>query len=65
MVLSHYRIRVTDAERTEKMQKMFIRWSSGDESCLGGDEGLRETFKGRIKRMSSAYSTEKRTLPYE
>ena len=39
----------------EKMQKMCIRWSFGDESCLGGDEGLRETCKGRIERMGSAF----------
>ena len=51
MVLSH----ITDAERTEKMQKRFIRCSSGDESRLGGDDGLRGTCKERIKRMSSAY----------
>ena len=62
-------VRVTDAERyrqvsrecrtDRKMQKMFIRCSSSDESRLGGDEGLRGTFKERIKRMSSAYVTDK------
>ena len=30
-----------------------------DKSCLGGDEGLCETCKERIKRMSSAYLTDK------
>ena len=44
-----------DAERTEKMLKMFIRCSSGDKSRLGGDDGLRDTCKERIKHMSSAY----------
>ena len=62
MVLSHIqdRIRVTDAERTEKMQKknVYPVCSFGDESRLGGDEGLRGTCKERIKRMSSAYITE-------
>ena len=57
--VTYYRIRVTDAEWTENMQKMFIRWSSGDESCLGGNEGLRETCKERIKCMSSAYLTDR------
>ena len=41
------------------MQKMFIRCSSGDESRLGGDEGLRGTCKERIKCMSSVYVTDK------
>ena len=41
------------------MQKMFIRCSSGDESRLGGNERLRGTCKERIKRMSSAYITDK------
>ena len=51
---------VTDAEWTEKkMQKMFIRCSSGGESRLGGDEGLRGTCQEPIKRMSSAYVTDK------
>ena len=26
VAVTHYRIKVTDAERTEKMRKMFIRW---------------------------------------
>ena len=41
------------------MQKMLIRCSSGDESRLGGDEGLRGMCKERIKRMNSAYVTNK------
>ena len=47
MVLSvtHYRIRVTDTEGTEKLQKKFIRWLSGDRLCLSGDEVLPETCK--------------------
>ena len=52
-------IRVTDAKRTEKMQKMFILCSSGDESCLLGDDSLRGTCKERIKCMSNAYVTDK------
>ena len=48
-----------DAERTEKMQKLFNRCSSGDDSRLGGDEFLRGTCKERIKRMCSAYVTDK------
>ena len=43
----------------KKCKEMFIRCSSGDESRLGGDEGLRGTCKERIKRMSSAYLTDK------
>ena len=42
------------------MQTLFIRCSSGDESRLDGDEGLRGTCKERIKRMSSAYVTDKK-----
>ena len=58
--VTYYRIRVTDAEWTERnAKKMFIRCSSGDESRLGDDEGLRGTCKERIKRMSSAYLTDK------
>ena len=55
MVLSH----INGAERTEKMQKLFIRCSCGDESRLGGDEGLRGTCKERMKRMSCPYVTDK------
>ena len=52
---------VTDAER-RKMQKMLIQCSSGDESRLGGDEGLPGMCKERIKRVKIAYVTdEKRT----
>ena len=57
--VTYYRIMVTEAERTENMQKIFILWSSSDESCRGGDVGLRETCKECIKRMSSAYLTDK------
>ena len=57
MVLS--RIRVTGAEPTENMQKMLIRCSFCDESRLGGNGRLRRTCKERIKRMSSAYVTDK------
>ena len=32
-----------DAERTEKMQKLLIRCSSGGESHLGGDDSHRGT----------------------
>ena len=42
-----------------KVQNMFIRCSSGDESRLGGDKGLRRTYKERINRMSNAYGTDK------
>ena len=49
------RIRVTDDERTEKMQKCL----SGGESRLGGDEGPREGCKERIKRMNNAYVPDK------
>ena len=48
--VTYHRIALTDAERTEKMQKMFI----GGESRLGGDEGRRGRCKERIKRMSNA-----------
>ena len=48
-----------DAERTEKMQKMLICCSSGDESRLCGGECLRGMCKERIKCMSSAYVTDK------
>ena len=41
------------------MQKMFIRFSSGDENRLGGDEGLCGTFKECIKIMSTTYVTDK------
>ena len=41
------------------MQIMLIRCSSGDESRLDGDEGLCGACKERIKRMSSAYVTDK------
>ena len=41
------------------MQKKFTRCSSGDESRFGGDEGVRGTYKERIKCMSSAYLTDK------
>ena len=41
------------------MQKMLIRCLSGDESRLGGDEGLRGTCKERIKRISNTYVTDK------
>ena len=57
--VTYHRIRVTGAERTEKMQKLLIQCSSGGESRLGGDEGLRGTCKERIKRMSNAYVTDK------
>ena len=45
----------------KKMQKIFIRCSSRDESGLGGtcNEGLRGTYKERIKRFSNAYVTDK------
>ena len=53
MVLSHIngavtykRIKVTDAERTEKRQK---NWLSGDGSRLGGDEGHLGSRKERIR----------------
>ena len=42
------------------MQKLLIRCSSGGESRLGGDEGLRGTCKESIKRMSNAYVTDKK-----
>ena len=38
-----------DADWTEKMQKMLTWCSSGDESRLGCDEGLRRTCKEHIK----------------
>ena len=52
-----YRIRVTDAERTEKMQKSICF-----ESRFGGYEGLRGTCKERIKCRSRAYVTKKGQL---
>ena len=52
-------MRVRDVERTEKMQKMFIRWSSSDDSRLGGDECLLGTCKELTKCTSSAYVTGK------
>ena len=57
--VTYHRIRATDAEWTEKIQKLLIRCSSGGESRLGGDEGLRGTCKEHIKRMSNAYVTDK------
>ena len=52
--VSDYRIRVTEAEWTEKMQK-----SIGVDGRFGGYEGLRGTCKERIKCMSRAYVTDK------
>ena len=49
-----YPIRVTDAKRTEKMQK-----SIGVEGRFVGYEGLRGMCKERIKCMSRAYVTDK------
>ena len=40
-------------------KKMFILCSTGDESGLVGGEGLRGTYKERIKRLSNAYVTDK------
>ena len=45
--VTYFRIRVTDGERTKKMQN--------DERRLGGDDGLRGTCKERIKCMSTAH----------
>ena len=41
------------------MQNMKIQCSSGDESRLGGIEGLCGMCKEHIKRTSSAYVTDK------
>ena len=53
--VTYHRIALTDAERTEKVQKCL----SGGESRLGGDEGRRRMCKKRIKRMSNAYVPDK------
>ena len=64
MVLSHIKRNKGKGRRMDrkKMQNMFIRCSSGDESRLSGDENLRRTCKERIKRMSNAYVTDKKTV---